>query len=166
MLKHKIGLKLTLSVVLPVLAAFSVFAFYTIRAQSNSLLAEVERQANQLSEHLKSDTRLDMLKNDRERIHASIRRIGSQENIDRIRVFNKAGEIIYSSVEDDTGRMLDKNAESCFQCHAAGAPLEHLDMQDRTRNERAARTILKEWAQMLVTGLNEARAGSTPTISE
>jgi two-component system NtrC family sensor kinase len=138
MLKHKIGLKLTLSVVLPVLAAFSVFAFYNIRAQSNSLLTEVEHQANQLSEHLKSDTRLDMLKNDRERIHASIRRIGTQENIDRIRVFNKAGEIIYSSEPADIGQMLDTNAESCFQCHAAGAPLEHLEMQERTRIFRPA----------------------------
>jgi two-component system NtrC family sensor kinase len=133
MLQHKIALKLTVGAVATVLIAFGIFAYFNIQAQKDSLLVEVERHANQLSEHLKSDTRLDMLQNDRERILASIRRIGEQESIDRVRVFNKAGVIIYSSGPGDIGQMVDQNAESCFQCHAAGKPLEHLEMEDRTR---------------------------------
>jgi two-component system NtrC family sensor kinase len=74
-----------------------------------------------------------MLRNDRARIHESIRRIGQQESIDRIRVFNKTGEIIYSSEEADIGKMVDKRAESCDRCHSAGEPLAHLEMQERTR---------------------------------
>ena len=74
-----------------------------------------------------------MLHNDRERIHESIRRIGKQESIDRIRIFNKSGEIIYSSDSADIGKMVDKQAESCYRCHSAGKPLERLERQDRTR---------------------------------
>ncbi len=133
MMRQKLALKLTVGAVLTVLIAFGVFAYFNIQAQRNSLLTEVERHAVELSEHLKSDLRLDMLQNDRDRIHASIRRIGGQESIDRIRIFNKSGEVIYSSDETDIGHMVDQNAESCFQCHAAGKPLERLEMEHRTR---------------------------------
>ena len=74
-----------------------------------------------------------MLKKDRDEIHGHIRRIGQQESIDRIRLFNKTGEIIYSSDANDIGTMVDKKAESCYRCHLAGQPLEHLDTPQRTR---------------------------------
>jgi two-component system NtrC family sensor kinase len=133
MLGSNIGFKLTSGVVLTVLVAISIFAFFNIQSETRSLLTEVERHANQLSEAVKSDTEYDMLHNDRERIHESIRRIGNQESIDRVRVFNKSGEIIYSSDLAEIGKMVDKKAESCYRCHSAGSPLEHLEQQDRTR---------------------------------
>jgi len=132
-LNRNIGFKLTFGVVLTVLLAIGIFAWFNIQSQRRSLLTEVERHASQLSEAVKSDTEYDMLRNDRERIHESIRRVGKQESIDRIRVFNKAGEIIYSSEAADIGRMVDKKAESCYRCHSMGQPLDHLDMQERTR---------------------------------
>ncbi len=113
--------------------AIGIFAVFNIQSERRSLLAEVERHANQLSEAVKSDTEYDMLHNDRERIHESIRRIGQQESIDRIRILNKSGEIIYSSDSADIGKMVDKQAESCYRCHSAGKPLERLETQDRTR---------------------------------
>jgi len=133
MLGRKIGFKLTFGVVLTVLLAIGIFAYFNIQSERNNLLTEVERHANQLSEALKSDTEYDMLHNDRERIHESIRRIGQQGSIDRIRIFNKTGEIIYSSDSADIGKMVDKQAESCYRCHSAGEPLEHLETQERTR---------------------------------
>jgi two-component system NtrC family sensor kinase len=133
MLRRNIGFKLTFGVVLTVLLAIGIFAGFNIQSQSRSLLSEVERHANQLSDAVKSDTEYDMLRNDRERIHESIRRIGQQESIDRVRVFNKSGEIIYSSEEPDIGTMVDKQAESCYRCHSAGEPLERLETQERTR---------------------------------
>jgi two-component system NtrC family sensor kinase len=131
--RRSIGFKLTFGVVLTVLVAIVGFAWFNIHSQSSSLLAEVERHANQLSEAVKADTESDMLRNDRERIHESIRRIGQQDSIDRVRILNKSGEIIYSSEETDIGSMVDKDAEACYRCHSAGEPLEHLESEDRTR---------------------------------
>jgi len=133
MLGKKIGFKLTVGVVLTTLLAISLFAWFNIQSQSNSLLSEVERHARQLSEAVKSDTEYDMLRNDRERIHESIRRIGQQASIDRIRIFNKLGEIIYSSESDEIGTLVDQKAESCYRCHSLGKPLEHLETKERTR---------------------------------
>jgi two-component system NtrC family sensor kinase len=133
MLGRKIGTKLTLGVVVTALLVIIVFAAFSIRSESRSLLQEVGRHANQLSEHIQSDLHYDMLQNNYERIHAGIQRIGKQQSIDRVRILNKAGEIIYSSEASDIGTMVDQHAESCYRCHSEGKPLEHLDTPERTR---------------------------------
>ena len=133
MLKGRIGLRLTAAVGPTALVTVSVFAYVNIRSHSQSLLAEVERHANQLSEAVKSGTEYDMLENQRERIHQSIKRMGQQQSIQRIRVMNKTGEVIYSSDAAEIGKMVDKKAESCYKCHSADRPLERLEMRERTR---------------------------------
>ncbi|MEQ1917833.1 MAG: ATP-binding protein [Elusimicrobiota bacterium] len=132
-LRKRLGFKLTLAVCATALVTITVFAVFNIRSHRRSLLAEVERHASQLSEAVKSGTEYDMLENERGRIHESIKRMGSQSGIERIRVMNKTGAVIYSSDASEIGTMVDKKAESCFLCHSAGRPLERLDMKERTR---------------------------------
>lgn len=129
----KIGLKLILVVSITVLIVISVYSYFNIKSQTSMLLAEVERHANQLSEAVKNGTRYDMLFNQRERIHQIINTMGQGTNIKDIRILNKEGEIIYSSHKEDIGNMLDKNAESCYACHAANRPLERISIKERTR---------------------------------
>ncbi|MDP3544507.1 MAG: ATP-binding protein [Elusimicrobiota bacterium] len=133
MLSRRIGFKLTGAVAATALVTISVFAYVSIRSHERSLLAEVERHANQLSEAVKSGTEYDMLGNQRERIHQSITRVGNQSSIERIRVMNKSGAVIYSSDAAEIGKNVDKQAESCFLCHSAGRPLERLEIKERTR---------------------------------
>ncbi|MBI5239783.1 MAG: HAMP domain-containing protein [Elusimicrobia bacterium] len=132
-LREKIGLKLTVAVCLTALVTIGIFAAFNSRAQSRSLLAEVERHADQLSEAVKASTEYDMLLNQRDRIYDTIRRLGTRENIQRIRVMNKTGAVIYSSDRSEIGRMVDKKAESCTLCHSADRPLERLETKERTR---------------------------------
>jgi two-component system NtrC family sensor kinase len=133
MLNSKIGLKLTFGVVLTVLVVIAIFAYFNVQSENKSLLMEVERHANQFSEHLKADMGYDMLHNDRTRIQDGISRIGGQESVDRIRVFNKPGEIIYSSDPAEIGKIVDMKADVCFRCHLTGKPLELLEEQERMR---------------------------------
>ncbi len=133
MLNSKIGFKLTFSVVLTVLVVIAIFAFFNIQSENKSLLTEVERHTYLFSDHLKSDMGYDMLHNDRKRIQDSIRRIGSQETIDGIRVFNKAGEVIYSSDPAEIGLMVDMEATSCYRCHLTGTPVKLLKEQEHMR---------------------------------
>ncbi len=129
----RIGFKLTAAVGLMTLLTIGVFAYFNIRSHNDSLLAEVERHASQLSDAVRSATEYDMLHNQREVVHESIKRMGRQPSIQRIRVMNKAGRVIYSSEAAEIGQMVDKNGESCYKCHSAGRPLERLEMTDRTR---------------------------------
>ena len=129
----KIGFKLILVVGITAVVIIGIFSFYNIRSHSEALLGEVERHANQLSETVKHSTRYDMLLNQRDRVHTIINTIGEQPGIQNVRVLNKVGEIIYSSHEEDIGKMVDKKAESCYACHTANEPLERLHITERTR---------------------------------
>lgn len=130
---NKIGFKIILVVALTSLVIIGVFAYFNVKSQSDGLIAEVERHANQLSETVVASTRLDMMLNQRDRIQQIIKAIGTQKHIRDVRVLNKVGEIIYSSDSSSINKMVDKNAESCFACHYEDKPLEHLTMTERTR---------------------------------
>ena len=133
MLNSKIGLKLTFGVVLTVLVAIGIFAYFNIQSENKSLLMEVQRHANQFSEHLKSDMNYDMMHADRKRIRDGIHRIGSQRSVDHIRVFNKPGEIVYSSDPDEVGTVVNMEADVCNSCHIGGRTRKLLEEQERTR---------------------------------
>jgi two-component system NtrC family sensor kinase len=116
----------------------AVFAYLILDAQHRQLLVEIERSANQLSETIKSSTRQDMLLNRSESVHRIINTIGAQEGIEKVRIFNKEGEIILSTDPGDLGGMVDQHTEACDMCHAADEPLERVPASARTRIFTAA----------------------------
>lgn len=129
----KLGFRLIFVVALTSLVIIGVFAYFNIKSQSNSLIAEVERHANQLAETVISSTRYDMRLNQRERIQNTINSIGTQPQIRDVRIINKIGEIIYSSDSTNINKMVDKRAEACYACHAEDKPLEQISITERTR---------------------------------
>lgn len=129
----KIGFRLIFVVGLTSLVIIGVFAYFNIKSQSNSLISEVERHANQLGETVISSTRFDMMFNQRDRIQQTINSIGTQPQIRDVRIINKVGEIIYSSDPNNINKMVDKRAESCYACHAEDKPLEQISITERTR---------------------------------
>ncbi len=133
MIRKTVGRKLTTAVDITVLLIISVFAYVNIRSHNNNLLAEVERHAIQVSQTVKTSTEYDMLLNEPDRIHQTIRRLGQEKSIERIRIMNKAGEITYSSDTNEIGKTVDLSAESCIHCHSVDPPLERLEKRARTR---------------------------------
>lgn len=130
---NKIGTKLILTVSLTVIVTIGIFAYFSIQFQSDNLISEVERHASQLSETIKKSTRFDMLEDRRTHVYNIINTIGEDPSIKEVRVLNKDGEITYSNKHQDIGKMLDKDAESCYACHAVDEPLERLSIKERTR---------------------------------
>jgi two-component system NtrC family sensor kinase len=130
---NKIGTKLMIIISLTVIVILAIFAYFSIQSQSDNLISEVERHVNQLSETVRHSTRFDMLANRREHLHNIINRIGEERSIKNLRVLNKEGEIIYSIFDGEIGNMVDKNAESCYACHAKNEPLQRLSRKERTR---------------------------------
>ncbi len=130
---RKIGYKLIFAVGLTAMVIIGVYSYINIVSQSEVMLAEVERHAIQQSETVKNSTRYGMLLNQRDHIHEIINTVGAQPSIRDVRILNKEGEIIYSSEAEDIGKMVDKNAESCYVCHAEDKPIQRLSTEDRTR---------------------------------
>jgi len=131
-LKNKISHKL-IAVGIVTIAIVGVFSYFITQSNQRAFILKVEHYANQLSEMIKSSTKSDMLFYRRERVHEIIDTIGQQEGIEKVRIFNKEGFIIYSSDQTGIGTMVDKRAEACYGCHTADQPLERLSISERTR---------------------------------
>lgn len=129
----KISVKLIFVVSITSILIIGIYSYFNVKSQSEVLLSEVERHAHQLSETVKNSTRFDMLFNQRDRIQEIITTIGKDKEINAVRILNKEGMITYSSHQNDIGHMLDKNAESCYVCHAEDQPISKLEIKDRTR---------------------------------
>lgn len=130
---RRIGYRIISVVAFTSLLIIGVYAYLNIKGQSKSLIAEVERHANQLGETVIASTRYDMMLNQRERIQQTINSIGTQPHIRDVRIINKDGQITYSSNPNNINQMVDKLAESCYACHAEDKPLEHIPIKERTR---------------------------------
>lgn len=130
---NKISYKLILAVGGTTISIVVIFFYVIFESQHRTMIQLVEQNANHCSEVIKSGTRYDMLLNQREHTYQIIETISEQPCIEKIRIFNKLGEIIYSTDSTEINQMVDKKAESCYACHAEDAPIEKLTIPQRTR---------------------------------
>ena len=129
----RIGLQIVAAVGLVTAIGIGLLATLTLRTQRREMIEQLTQSADLLSETVKRSTQDYMLENRRERIRRQIEAIGREQRIERVRVFNKQGSIVFSSDPADVGRTLDKQAESCFACHAQGQPIEKPPVHERAR---------------------------------
>lgn len=128
-----LSVRLTAAAALTALAVIGLFAAVNLRSHRESLIAEVERHADQLSGAVIASTEYDMMLNQRDRLQLGIERMGSRPGVSGIRLLNKGGTVIYSSDRRDIGGTVHKDAESCAMCHSGSAPLTKLEPSKRTR---------------------------------
>jgi hypothetical protein len=134
---RRIGVRFVIGVSAVIAGTMALVALPILRAHEGDRTAEVHRSADQLSETIKRSTHNDMLENRRSSLHRQIEAIGRQEGIEVVRVFNKAGRIMFSSNSAEIGRIVKKRAEACYGCHAEGGVLEKLPQSARSRIFRA-----------------------------
>lgn len=133
MWQKSIGARLILMVGFILILALGIFAYVNVTSQKKQLTSEVMRGAIRISETVRRSTRYDMLRDQSDDVHQIIETIGQQEGLEKIRVFNKEGQIMFSTDKNDIGEMVDKKAEACYACHSAEKPLERLDTPERSR---------------------------------
>lgn len=129
----KISSKLIVAVSVIVTVAIGTFAYVIVNSYQRQFIADVESYAEQLSETIISSTRYDMMLNRRESLHQIINMIGRQEGIEKVRIFNKEGAIIFSTDSLDVGTTVDMQTEACYACHAVDQPLERVPVSSRIR---------------------------------
>lgn len=130
---RSIGFELICAVSAIAILAIGVYATVNISTQRNQLIHQVIQSTSLVSETIKRSMRYDMLKYQPERLHRAIDTIGGQEGIEKVRIFNYLGEIIYSSQRKEMGSMVDKSSEQCYACHAREKPFERLTTSARSR---------------------------------
>jgi len=128
-----LAVKLAVCLVVSTGALFALFGYWNLRLQRQHSEDMVLQSADRISDVIQRSTRYQMLRNDREALYESIRTIGTEPGIRRVRIFNEEGRISFSTDPAEINTLVDKQAEACFACHAQQAPLTRLDRPDRAR---------------------------------
>ena len=130
---HSLAIKLTACVVGGMALLFSIYGYWNLRLWRQSQQEVIFQTADRINDIIRRSIRYSMLRNQREDVFQIIKTIGHENGISRIRIFNKEGQISFSTDDQEVGQFVDKNAEACYACHAQAQPLAKLDRPDRMR---------------------------------
>ncbi len=125
--------KLALWLVVSTGLIFGVFGALNVRVHRRGAEELVLQSADRICDVIARSTRYQMLHNDRAALYQMVRDIGGEPGIALVRIFNSEGRISFSTNAEEVGRIVDKQAESCYVCHSQTEPLAKLDRPDRAR---------------------------------
>ena len=136
-LRHGLGTKLIALLTVALIVIFAVLAWLTVQLHRRHLEAAALISAERVSDVIKRSTSYYMMRNDREGLYHTMATMASEPGMVKVRIFDRDGRITYSSSALEISRVVDKDAEACYGCHAQSQPLTRLNRPDRFRVYRA-----------------------------
>jgi two-component system, NtrC family, sensor kinase len=115
------------------LILFGIYSYFSVRFYTDQMMSQVTDSANRVSDVIKSSTHYSMLLNRKEDVYETIRTLGKQPGINGIRIYNKRGEVTFSTDIGEEGKVVDMKAEACYGCHDRERPLESVPAGNRMR---------------------------------
>jgi two-component system NtrC family sensor kinase len=129
-LGRSLSVKLSVILVVVLGIGFATSSWLTVRKHTAALMSQILVSADRVADVLQSATRQGMMRNRRGDVREIIQTVGAEPGVDRIRIYNKAGEIIVSTDTTELFKRVNAQAEACVVCHTkAGAltiPLPNL----------------------------------------
>ncbi len=121
-----IARKLVIYITIMVIVVEGAFAVLNVNSQENELLNEMILSGELASQTIVSTTWHAMLEDRRESVYQMMDNVGKQGSIDRVRVLNKTGRVMFAS-GSARGGLIEHSVASCGLCHVpdeAGGPVE------------------------------------------
>ena len=139
MIVHSLSARIFALIAVVLLAGMGLLSWVVVRMHSSDLENATVVGGVRLSDALLRSTRVGMLQNRKEDVYEALRLVGDQPGIERIRIYNKEGTVVYSTVDVERGRVVDKRAEACTRCHSTdGEPVARPPKGELTRIFRGA----------------------------
>lgn len=132
-IRNMLSTRLFILIVFAMMLGFVFYGYSNIRMHRKHLMETVFLSTNSASDIIKRSTRYGMLLNRKEDVYQIINTIANEPGVEEIRIFNKKGEIIYSSDQTLVGKTVEMRTEACYICHSESTPLEKLAIPDRRR---------------------------------
>lgn len=114
---NSLSFKIIIALFSVLAVVLSIITYYNINVQSEHLFDTIQLSAIRSSDFIKKSLHYSMMKNHRDDLWYSIINLGSEPGVERIRIYNKIGVIMFSTKQDEVGMLVDKNAEACIMCH-------------------------------------------------
>jgi len=131
--RHMLVVKLILAVGLTLLCSISTWAYFNIKYQKQKAMKDIVGEAGRLSDTILVGTHYAMMLNSRNDINQIILAISRQKGLEKIRIFNKAGQIKFSNDAGEVDKKTDIKNKACVVCHRSDPPLAQAGLSARTR---------------------------------
>jgi len=129
---QRLATKLIISLTVILVAVDIAGGILWTQTQERQTLDAMILGADQLSRSISSATWYSMLDNHRAAIYQVMQTIALKQGINRIRIFNKEGRVMFSTSGNELVQV-DKRAEACVLCHDSEKPLVKVDVPSRAR---------------------------------
>lgn len=146
-LSSSLSFRLFLILLLAILGVFLTFGIITVRQERNMTEDLVKAEAYRASDFIRQSLQSCMMENDRNCVRRNISLLGNEPGVEAIRIYNKEGEITFSSLAAEVSSKVDERAEPCRVCHATREPLSQVprgelaDMSNDGRGHRLLRVL-------------------------
>src|ERR1039457_847386 len=114
---RRLARKLMLSITVIVVIVAAVSGLINVRTEEDKLLYTMTLGADQLSKAITSATWHAMLDDHREAAYQVMQTIAEKQGIDRIRMFNRTGEVRFSTNSADRQTRITQSSPTCSMCH-------------------------------------------------
>ena len=109
--------KIIFWVVITLLTTQASFFYMVYKDFSKQSLGMVEKASRQLSSIIKETLEYKMEKKQCKDVQKIVEIIGEQKDVEHVMIIKKGGGIVYSAREEDIGRIISIEEESCRICH-------------------------------------------------
>ncbi len=132
-LRNSLVAKLSIAMGVILLGAVIIETLFNIQYQSEKFLQANIASANRVTNTIQLGTHYAMMLNSREDIHQIISNTGLQEDIVRLRIYSKSGDVKFTKAHEELGQRVDTTSPTCAICHIYDPPRANLSQEQRTR---------------------------------
>ncbi len=132
--RTSIGVNLFFGIFGSVVVVFLAFSFLSSRRAEDAWESSFEQHAGQTTAVIERVLRQGMLLKKKEAVHAALRDVSTAPGIRSIRIYDKYGEVKFSTDTHDLKTKIKQSAELCVLCH--DTPFGRAKEQSKTRTLR------------------------------
>jgi histidine kinase len=132
-IRQRLFSKLILTMGVALLVTFSAWAYFNTASQKEKALGEIIARAELLSKGIVRGTHHAMMLNSRGDIHQIIKNISGLNEISHIRIFNKKGEVKFSTMPAKKTTAVTQKEAPCHSCHQSQEPVLDISHKGKTR---------------------------------
>ena len=130
--------KLTFATSLILIGFMGVLDYINLKNFRSIMVEYAVSNAEQVAEIINQSAYDAMMKNDKASLYQMISRIAKSDSIEHIRLIDREGRVAFSSVREEAGTVVGKNAEMCVMCHKTHNPRVDASSMNRSRLYRTA----------------------------
>jgi two-component system, NtrC family, sensor kinase len=130
---RRLDFKLIFSLTILIVAISCISGYLNFRMQKERLVEAMILGADQLSRSITSATWHAMLDDDRKAAYEMMRVIADKHGVDRIRMFNREGRLVFSTDVGEQPGPASPTSDVCMSCHGATPVLARPAINSRVR---------------------------------